>query len=190
MIGYLILKKDASGYRGIDREHFEPTFIDSLIDKSITKFEYIWQLYSKGWRQSLYKKIEENSIIIEGTYFLKEEKTAFEVLNHIPNTEGDYEVIKVEIYLKNQNNIDIILSNNFLGFDIAYLGGDSYSAVKNGLVINPKKYLYHKYGNYLNEYYLFSEKMILSDYLTDFKKVVLSESNSDFFIYVLSLCYL
>jgi len=151
LTGYFILKKELN-YRGIERVHFEPTFFDELIDKSVKNFKYIWELYS-GWRQKLYKKIEENSIGLEASYLIKDENVAKYIVNNIPKEEGKYELIKVVI-LEPLEKWTYFDSNSFLGYDIAYLGGDFYSAVKNGLLVNPSKNLEEKYLKYLNKHLL------------------------------------
>jgi len=184
LTGYFILKEELDNYRGVDRVHFEPTFLDELVNKSVNKFKYIWELYS-GWRQELYKKIEENSIALEASYLIKDENVAKYVINNIPKSEGSYELVKVMIFELTEQIIELD-QNLSLGYDIAYLGGDFYSAIKDGLIVNPITKLEKKYSRYLNKFGLFINKHELADYVKGFKSEATSESNSEFHVYLLS----
>lgn len=183
--GYLLLKKGKEIYKGVDRERFEPVVIESLVNKSSINFHHIWELYPKGWLQIAFRKFEENAINIDELSLIKNQNVAFSILDTIPTAKNDYEVIKADVYLiEDQINREEEIS--FLGFDLAYLGGDFYSAIKNGLLINPSESLKRKYFSLLNKHNLFENNGILSNYITDFREVVRSEQNSKFYIYSLS----
>jgi hypothetical protein len=73
-----------------------------------------------------------------------------------------------------------------IGIDVAYPGGDFYSAVQNGLLgSNPSSDLRDRYGSALNVNRLFDYGEGASDFLASFRAVTLSESDSDFVFYAL-----
>jgi hypothetical protein len=184
--GYLILQINHLNYRGVDRRKIEPLF-DSEIDKTITNFNHIWELFPYGWKREAYKLFEENSIRYSNIQLIKAKEIAKKIKLMIPETEGCFEINKVYIYMPNEY-IDISKDNllEFLGYDVAYLGGDYYSAIKNGLINNPSKELLAKYFTCLNANYLFEDEKLISDYIADFKRITLSEQDSEFYVYSLA----
>jgi len=186
--GYLILKQDQFGYKGVDRKKIEPLF-DSDINNTITNFNHIWELLPSGWRREAYKLFEENSIRYSNIQLIKSREIADKIKSIIPNTEGSFEIIKAHIYM-NGEYIDMVKNKflEFLGCDVAYLGGDFYSAIKNGLINNPSEELLAKYFKCLNSNYLFEDEKIIPEYIIDFKKVTKSEQASEFHVYYLEDC--
>ena len=73
-----------------------------------------------------------------------------------------------------------------LGFDVAYPGGDYYSAIRNGLFCNPHPGLVLDYEKALNRFGLFEEAEVARNYLDSFREVVSSEANSTFALFGLS----
>ena len=74
-----------------------------------------------------------------------------------------------------------------MGYDLAYLGGDFYSAIKNGLLVNPDRVLIGWDKRDLNEAGLFRSSEIGRDYLQRFRELVPSETPSEFHVYELYL---
>src|SRR5262249_5502914 len=63
--GYMLLPASyVPGYRGIDRNPFYPTFLESEMemecDEGVPPLEHIWQFYPLGWRRDAYKLYEES----------------------------------------------------------------------------------------------------------------------------------
>jgi hypothetical protein len=74
-----------------------------------------------------------------------------------------------------------------LGYEIAYPGGNFYSAVLNGLFMNPHPGLVLEYKPLLNENGLFEDISSALNYITAFKEVVPSEANSEFCVFGVSV---
>ncbi len=75
----------------------------------------------------------------------------------------------------------------FLGFDVAYPGGDYYSAIKEGIHMTQSHKLINLYGTHLNSYGLFADSRKLVNYLSDFKDEYPSEASADFVMYMMTL---
>lgn len=190
--GYLLLPRSSvAGYRGVDRTPFEPTILESELDISSEihdEDEGISAYYPSGWRRKAYRLYENNRVngIYASTSLLTDIHTSREIKKIIEPHIGYHEIIGCEIYGMEfdqlQNNSQ---DSNFLGYDIAYPGGDFYSAVLNGLLLNPAPLLLKEYSHLLNEYGLFISTIPIKGYLSHFRQQVPSESESEFCIYKL-----
>ena len=192
--GYLLLPPSPfAGYRGVDRTPFDPVILESEIHISTetnNEDEGISALYPPGWRKRAYQLFENNRVngAYEGISLLTNIQTAREIKEIIESHIGYHEIIGCEIYgLENNHLLKIPQGSNSLGFDIAYPGGDFYSAILNGLYINPDPFLLKEYFHLLNEHGLFRSAILLGDYLSHFRKQVPSEMESEFCIYKLHL---
>jgi len=194
MIGYLLLPPSpVAGYRGVDRTPFLPVIFESEIDTSTEisdEDEGISAFYLSGWRRRAYRLYEKNRVsgTYEGIGLLAYKNTAHEIKKIIEPHVGYHEIIGCEIYGMGINQLpEISEGKNHLGYDIAYPGGDFYSAILNGLFINPAPLLLREYFHLLNEYGLFISTIPVNDYLSRFRKQVPSESESEFCLYKLYL---
>jgi len=188
--GFVLLKLNPSvRYRGIDREPFEPRIIENELSvEVVSDTKDIWAMYPDGWRRDAYRLFSENqSACPEDVAFLKSGDVAQAILRLIPPSMGQYEVIHCRVLpsLLTGTEIDA-QSERVLGYDVAYLGGDYYSAVRNGLHVNPHSELISKHLPHLNEYGLFFNPQHVAAFLNDFRNLVLSEKTSSFVIYELS----
>jgi hypothetical protein len=190
--GYLLLPPSSVAiYRGVDRTPFDPVILESEIDISIEvsdEDEGISPFYPLGWRRRAYRLYEENRVkgVYEGISLLTNIQTACEIKEIIEPHVGYHEIIGCEIYgLENNQLLKIPQGSNLLGFDIAYPGGDFYSAILNGLFINPAPLLLKEYFHLLNAHGLFISTIPIKGYLSRFRQQVPSESESEFCIYKL-----
>ena len=185
--GYILLpQQSTTGYYGIDRELFEPLLIESEIIQHVPGKEYstVSSFYPEGWRKAAYQLFESNSIPLDNNCdILKDFSTATEIENIIDSHLGKHDIFFVEI---SDESAEFNRTTSFFGYDFAYLGGDFYSAIKNGLFINSSEMLYDKYAAKLNRNGLFDDVSFFEDYISDFKMEVASEKNSIFWIYRLT----
>jgi hypothetical protein len=196
MTGYLLIKYDSnSKYRGVDRARFEPLLIDEEINPNnqITETEpFIWKFYPLGWRREAYHIFEDNQVNSDeynDVDMIDNLDAAFEIQKIIKPHLGLYEIIKCAKFELEFANDIVINEKNFIGFDLAYPGGDLYSAIKNGLFINPDPKLVTKYDKFLNEYGLFPKIDYIIPYLKMFQKSSVTECNSKFCGYALNLVF-
>jgi hypothetical protein len=193
--GYAILPKCASGYYcGIDRNPFEPLILpEALEDTSPIPDELshlIWPMYPEGWRKNAYRLFEEN--LVESSFnslqLVRSIEAARELLKIVNGELEQHGIIHCQLgdvtesVWKRANN-----SSEFFGFDVAYPGGDYYSAIKNGIHIAQNHKLINSYGPHLNSYGLFADSRNLVNYLSDFKDEYTSEASADFVAYMMIL---
>lgn len=187
--GYMLLKLDSSlKYRGVDRELFEPLIIEEELNQSNDLSSTgISGMYPAGWRREAYSLFLENQEFgTEEIVFLKSIKAARAILRIIPLTFGRYEIVKCRTLSSQSTDTEAREARgSFFGYDVAYPGGDYYSAVRNGLHVNPDAKLVQKYYAHLNEYGLFAAPKQAEFFLNDFQNLVLSEAASTFIIYEL-----
>lgn len=191
--GYAILPKCVSGfYCGIDRNPFEPLILSEAFEDTSPipddLSHLIWPMYPAGWRRKAYRLFEEN--LVESSFnslqLVKSIKPAREILKIVNGQLEPHEIIYCQLAAltssewKQEHNL-----KEFLGFDIAYRGGDYYSAIKNGIHIAQSRKLINSFGDYLNPYGLFAEYRHLVNYLSDFKNEFPSEASADFAAYMM-----
>ena len=187
--GFMLLKLDASvRYRGVDREPFEPQIIDSELDVDADSGATdIWAMYPPGWRHDAYRMFSANQESgPEDIVFLKSLDAAQAILRLVPSSAGQYEVIKCRFLSAPSAGIETSEQRGpVLGYDVAYPGGDYYSAVRNGLHVNPHSELFSKHAAHLNEHGLFPDPRHAVKFLDDFRNLVSSEAASSFIVYEL-----
>ena len=113
----------------MERNPFAPLIISEgeLLERAraIKEKPRISDFYRPGWRQDAYRIFEENK------------EAAHEIVRIIEPHLGLHEIVHCEIWgLESLDKIDPPRPSGFLGYDVAYPGGDFYSAVLNGLLVN------------------------------------------------------
>jgi len=193
--GFVLLGKGVvEGYRGVDRPRFEPSLIDSEIMNMETPADEprIWKFYPPGWRQSAYRLFEENMVDVdkEDVFLLNNLQIAKKVAELIAPHIGAYEIVRCLIgHPQRSTFINESVAATNIGYDIAYLGGDYYSAILNGLFVNPHVDLVEIYRAELNRFGLFANSQVALEYLSDFKKKVVTEQSADFYLYKLVIAF-
>jgi len=188
MKGFMLLPPSpVKRYRGVDRQPFEPLLLEEDLSAQVEKDDNrIWVHYPPGWRREAYRIYEENSAIAieEDLILLTNLKASREIKKIIEPHLGVYEIVICEVWSLNSVSLHgkDILANN-LGFDIAYPGGDFYSAILNGLLVNSHPTLVEEFGSLINDFGLFASTAPIPDYVTRFRELVLSEADSEFVIF-------
>lgn len=195
IIGYMLLpRRHPNTYSGVDRSPFEPAILPEVLD-NLEPVEAgaegtIWGMYLPGWRREAYKIYEENAVVspYRSLHLIGDLATAKDILSIVNKHLGAYEIVHCQVGLMDgQSWFALPHKHTFLGYDIAYPGGDYYSAVKNGLFYNPPDSLSAKYSRLLNANGLFVSYSLLESYLADFREQIPSEKSSDFKAYLLSV---
>lgn len=193
--GFLLVRREFDdAYRGIDRPRFEPVLLDDDIEwhgDQSGSLEYSWEFVPPGWKRDAYKLFEENLLggVPVSLQILRDESTARTIQRAILPHIGVFEIIECES-VEMSPTVRTTPMENYrvtLGYDVAYPGGDFYSAVANGLFRNADPQLVAKYSSLLNGYGLFPNTGLAVKYLQDFKNSVPSESESTFVILELHL---
>jgi hypothetical protein len=186
--GYMIFPASSRlGYRGVGRNPFVIAVVDSEIGPNAhTDIGSAWQLYPAGWKRDAYKLYEENLADAEHD-LLSSVEAAREIRRVIEPHVGPHEILACAIRAIGG---DALPTNSqdakLIGYDIAYTGGDFYSAVLNGLFLNPSQKLIAKYKSSLNDSGLFADISVAPEYCRAFKQEVRSEANSTFYVWALS----
>ena len=189
--GYLLLPPSSvSPYRGVDRKPFLPSLIEGEMDQNAKpKAPYIWTFYPPGWRREAYKLYEEHLAAGQedfAPFLLADIQVARQIQRLIEAHVGAYEIVECEIWgLGLPTDEEVRPEPSFLGYDLAYLGGDFYSAILNGLYVNPAQELVSRYKPLLNQFGLFPNRSPLAGYVHEFKKAAPSEADSEFYIWQL-----
>jgi len=186
--GYMILgSSKISGYRGVDRLRFEPCLEENEIDETVS-FERgdsrIWPHIRSGWKREAYRIFEEDRVESSTDLLLiRDYDVAFRlrrmVEQHIPGSEVLF--CKVE----SLDAAEVSSQGRFIGYDIAYPGGDMYSAVLNGLLFNPHPSLVAQFIECINEHCLFIDINMAIAYITSFRMLVKSEASANFVLYTM-----
>ncbi len=182
LTGYVVLRNGGS-YRGVDRDPFEPQVIENEMASVPGTSGAFYTLYPSGWRRDAYHLFEDGRV--PGTppdvYLIERFVTAANICRLISQHIGSHEVLHCRISPINQSGSAQQVDNEpLLGVDVAYLGGDHYSAILNGLIINPHPLLLQKFGKILNPAGLFSHAKEIPTYMRDFRRLVPSEAASTF----------
>ena len=190
--GYFILRTTPqTSYRGVDRDHFEPLLVMEDFDADArlsftSNWENVWGYCREKWRRQTYILYEKHRVLAWGDDYLLENKEVGQtIITMLEPYLGAYELVESVIFTSDQQvDTHFIETSQIFGYDIAYAGGDYYSAVYNGLL-----HQYHsprllmKYGTLLNAYGLFDTVDVLEEYQQDFKNEVITERNSQFCLY-------
>jgi hypothetical protein len=187
----MLLRTDRAGkYRGVDREPFEPLIEDDAhLPAKAGSTSPISDFYPTGWKHDLYRLAESDSSDSRGFLFTRV-TTAVAIREQLAKHAGPYEILWVEILPSAVQSVEEPKdpgAGQFLGYDLAYLGGDFYSAILNGLLVNPDSALRAEFGADLNEFGLFADQAVATSYLEAFRRSVPSESTSEFYLYALRL---
>lgn len=186
--GFMLLRTDrAAKYRGVDREPFEPLIEDDADTPGKAGSTAISDFYSAGWKRDLYRLAESASSGDFGFLFTPI-STAVAIREQLAKHVGPYEILWVEIRSLLAQHVGEPSdpgAGPFLGYDLAYLGGDFYSAILNGLFVNPDPALLGEFGGDVNEFGLIADRDVATRYLAAFRRSVLSESTSEFHLYAL-----
>jgi len=186
--GYMIFPAvPRFGYRGVDRKPLVIAIVDREIGPSAhTDVGSIWQLYPRGWKRDAYKLYEEN-LTDEDHDLLSNVEAAREIRRVIEPHIGPHEIFACAIHGIG-DDAHPMASNaaRFIGYDIAYSGGDFYSAVLNGLFISPSAELIARFKSSLNGAGLFPDIAVAPEYCRAFRQEVESEANATFVAWALS----
>jgi hypothetical protein len=119
---------------------------------------------------------------------LSQEKVAKAILKIILPHLGSHEVVACHIFPVGEQGVSRASKTGvFLGYDIAYAGGDYYSAVRNGLhAPSPSAVLVDEFGKNLNEFGLLENTEPVLPFVRRFKEVAPSEARAEFYVYELS----
>lgn len=182
-------------YRGVDRDPFEPSLQDVQINTEKSNelaSPTIWQFCPPGWRQEAYRLYEENLVESEfsneGLYLINDFEIA-RLIGDIINKHIDFHeillisVLPLSVHIIPHSWID----DRLLGYDVAYPGGDYYSAVRNGLLITDTmrddNLWRSPFQSLINQYGLFPTIGPVFSYIKAFKSNTPSEADSNFVVY-------
>ena len=198
--GFMLLStSDRSGYYGVYRDAFVPEIPlhpDYFYEDTTGDKRRIWYYTPPGWRQDAYKIYEDNQI----------EEAAARTLYLISNYEAAkkvHQIIMPHVGVDTYRLFECIVATADLseklsneqfytpgidyGYDVAYTGGDMYSAIFVEFIgyndKPPKEEWADKYKSKLNEYKLFSSVTISVNYLEDVRRMWKSDADSDWGIY-------
>jgi hypothetical protein len=174
--GYLLLQPARSGYRGVDRHPFDAD-----------GFAFEGNNVSVAAGDAISAIVAQHAVPLSDfpheRFLLRTAEAADRIQRLLAHEGCTYEVVRT--HLRDKCISPAKLSPEFWGIDIAYPGGDFYSAVKNGLYHNGNVELIRQYGSATNEFGLFATCAIASDFLDSFRQCVPSESASKFWYYEL-----
>ncbi len=182
----------ANDYRGVDRAPFEPTFVEGEMSGGDSVVApHIWSFYPPGWRRDAYRLYEEHMVPNTGGHIdmISSVDVAGEIVRLIEPHVGPHEIISCEIWCFEFPPGLIGDAKQLIGYDLAYLGGDLFSAIKAGIFGHalfrgePFPRLILQFKGRLNKYGLFDSIAPLRDYLLNFKKEAPSEEATDFHIW-------
>jgi hypothetical protein len=193
--GFMLLgQAPVPEYRGVDRQRFEPSLLDADIDHSVGLRDgesRIWALTRAGWRREAYRIYEENLAAGCGDdlYLLRAYDVAIRIREFIRPHLGNYEALECDLFDLGSLPMEALSgaerSPGFVGYDIAYPGGDCYSAVLNGLLVNPHKRLLSDFGSALGTSRLLKSISSVQAYVAEFRELVPSEANSEFCLFAM-----
>lgn len=199
--GYILLPPSpVPPYRGVDRDPFLPSLTQDLlvedvpVDHETMGRGFVWPLCPPGWRRDAYRLYEDNVLCEEDVNLLNDKQVAHEIKRIIEPHLGLYEVVACEISEPTNYTEPAFVDGLFMGHDIAYLGGDYFSAIRAAFFGSPWFYgkrdpkLTLKFKVLLNEFGLFSSPEPTPEFIRRFKEDAASEANSVFYIWSLTLC--
>jgi hypothetical protein len=181
----LLLMNEEHSYRGVDRDPFEP-----VLDASATvasQSDRISDFHPPGWRRDLYRLAEESAVDEKG-FLIRETEPALRLQKELAVHGLRYDVVWTRI-----TNTELTQSKNavtsagFLGYDVAYFGGDFFSAIKNGLIVHPDADLARDFSRRLNSFGLFDTADLAWRYMKAFRQASLTEGSQPFSLYELHL---
>ncbi len=184
--GFMLLPPKADHYyRGVDRNPFLPSLSEPLAPRLTPGKPGIWTFIPPGWRQEAYRLYEEHSIRSKGDdlELLSDFEIAVTIQEMIAPHVGWHELVLCQIWPVEAAS-QLTGERPSLGYDLAYPGGDFYSAIWSGLLCEKAHPgLMAEFGPLLNRFGLFADPQPIPDYARRFRKVVQSEANATFCIY-------
>jgi len=164
---------------------FEPLIVDDEVDTAVAlpaAPDRIWTLYRPGWKRDAFRLFSENAAPpgCGNLPLLRSAEAARVILSLLPPSFGEYEII--ECCLSGEGLHSARVTGRLLGYDVVYPDGDYYSAVKNGLHLNPHPELKARFAPHLNEFGLFASAAPIAEFLQEFRRLVPSETNADFVV--------
>jgi hypothetical protein len=200
--GFMLLpvSEDATYYRGVDRDPFQPLLVDAEIDPEIAidaERRHIWEFFPPGWKRDVYRLFEEYVVHspYDDLFLLRDFETAEQIAQAISPRIGNHEIFQVSVFSLDALPIKLqdTVNSMFLGYDVAYPGGDYYSALKNGILFrtarsasNDEEDYYTPFYPMVNQHGLFSHTNLIPSYLQCFRSHALSETQSEFVVYRLA----
>lgn len=204
--GYLLLPPSSvRGYSGVCRwpgASFAPCLEVEFVD--LAKAEtvdagHFWEAYPPGWRRDAYRLFEENldaSNMVERFYalsLLSSYSIASRIRAMVQTHVGILEIVHCAVY---EVGVDVEMHENatdlFHGYDVAFPGGDLFSAVASGLFElpdwEPDTGLIARYAHLLNRHGLFASSQVTGAYLEDFRSCSEGYRDDDFVTYAVTLC--
>lgn len=169
--GYALLRIPPSSYAGIDRE---PLVRQVPADGNWTGFQlFLWGAFD------LFSVPTDESVC--DSFLLRDPEACRLVLEQV---SGYCQPLYCQVFEHPPETFRP--DRPFLGFDLAYPGGNFYSAVCNGLhPPHPSFELQQRYGSLLNAHGLFSNVEPLHTYEKAFRQEVATEANSIFWTFAL-----
>lgn len=166
---------------------FEPLFEEGAV-LAPARATRVSDFYPTGWRKNLYRLAEDDAVG-DNDFLYRSVQVALRLQREFATRGRRYEVVWVHISPAEANPAprDPPAGAHFLGYDVAYLGGDFYSAVRNGLHVNPDEDLLARFWSLLNENGLFDSTQAAIDYLAAFRQSSTTESASQFYKYAVFL---
>jgi len=197
--GYLLLPRSLiSPYRGVDRQAFVPVITDEMVRAASnispsTKRTHAWEFAQTTWEREAFRLYEENVLDDpEDLALIVDKSSAKRIRDIIEPYRGGHDLVLCQLIptqgaRPSENGVSVD-DCTFLGCDVAYPGGDYYSAILNGLFRNPHPSLSQEFRSRLNRAGLFDSIAVSVDYLEHFRRLVLSEKNAEFVVFKLFLC--
>ncbi|MBU0512266.1 MAG: hypothetical protein KKD28_15805 [Chloroflexi bacterium] len=184
--GFMLLPAKADhNYRGVDRNPFLPKLSEPLATRLTPGKPGIWTFIPLGWRQDAYRLFEEHSTRSDGDdlELLSDYEIAVTIQEMIAPHVGWHDIVVCQIWpLEATSQLEA--ERPTLGYDLAYPGGDFYSAVWNGLLCeHAHPNLVKEFGARLNQFGLFTDTRLIPDYVHRYQEMVHSEANATFCIY-------
>lgn len=133
--GFLLLQPSSTPpYRGVDRQPFAPTLAAEELDPTVqplTPEAPVWTFCRPGWRREAYRLYEENAVHGWGSLALiAEYQTAQRIEQLVEPHIGPHEIVICQVL---ELGVTPFREGppewNALGIDVAYPGGDFYSAM-------------------------------------------------------------
>lgn len=182
--GFMLLPAIASTYQGVDREPFEP-LLPPTAPMRVDVPSRISDQAHEQWRRDLYRLAEEYAVG-SATYLFRDVNAARRIQRDVSKHLGGHELVWARIVPLDQADPRLDRPGAvFLGYDVAYRGGDFYSAIKNGLHINPDEHLVLLFSAATNSAGLFDDRDQALSFTDEFIRTSLTESRHRFFSYQL-----
>ncbi len=197
--GYLLLPPGrAPGYRGVDRDYYfdflsavppEPAYA-YLLDPLSSVPPRFWPQLPPGWRQDATRIYEEHYFWLPNhrLMLMDDARAAHAIRRLVEPHLGPYEVVScVLVPLAGIGTLPPAPAEGFLGYDVAYPGGDMWSAIAEGMLVNGDPDLLAEFGPLLNEYRLFPTVDPIPRYMGRYREADPIEGKHEFWVYQLAL---